>query len=80
VQLSSRELMAALGGIGARPHVCRDLSEAFSGGRPGPDRIVALIEHEVALLQPQADLQASAEYRGHLARLALTRCLQQVMA
>lgn len=80
VQLSGRELMAALGGIGTRPYVCRDLSEAFSSGRQDPDRIVEFVEHEVARLQPQSDLQASAEYRRHLARLALCKCLQQVMS
>jgi CO/xanthine dehydrogenase FAD-binding subunit len=78
MQLSGGELTAALGGIGVRPFICRDLSSAFSNGGPDADRISDLIEREVALLQPQADLQASAEYRRHLARLALTRCLQQV--
>jgi CO/xanthine dehydrogenase FAD-binding subunit len=80
VQLSSGELMAALGGVGGRPHICRDLSEAFSRGVPNPDRITTLIEHEVGLLQPQADVQAGAEYRRHLAALALAKCLQQVMS
>jgi CO/xanthine dehydrogenase FAD-binding subunit len=80
VQLSGRELIAALGGVGGRPHICLDLSEAFSGGRPDPDRVTMLIAHEVGLLQPQSDLQASAEYRRHLAALALTKCLQQVMS
>ena len=80
VQLSDRELVAALGGVGGRPHICRDLSEAFSRGCPGSDRLSTLIAHEVGLLQPQSDLQASAEYRRHLACLALTKCLQQVMS
>jgi CO/xanthine dehydrogenase FAD-binding subunit len=80
VQLSDRELVAALGGVGGRPHICRDLSETFSRGHPDPDHVTTLIAHEVGLLQPQADLQASAEYRRHLACLALTKCLQQVMS
>ncbi len=73
------ELKAALGGVGSRPHVCRELSEAFAAGTPGSDRVAKLIEHEIALLQPQSDLQASAEYRRHLARVSLTKCLQQVV-
>jgi CO/xanthine dehydrogenase FAD-binding subunit len=80
VQRSDRELVAALGGVGGRPHICRDLCEAFSRGIPDPDRVTTLIAHEVGLLQPQSDLQASAEYRRHLAGLALTKCLQQVMS
>lgn len=80
VQLIDRELKVALGGVGGRPHICRDLSVAFSRGCPDPDRVTMLIAHEVGLLQPQTDLQASTEYRRHLAGLALTRCLQQVMS
>jgi 2-furoyl-CoA dehydrogenase FAD binding subunit len=73
------ELKAALGGVGSIPHACRELNEAFAAGTPGPECIAKLIEHEIALLQPQSDLQASAEFRRHLARVALTECLRKVV-
>jgi CO/xanthine dehydrogenase FAD-binding subunit len=73
------ELKASIGGVGPVPHACRELSAGFADGVPGPDRLAALIENEIALLEPQSDLQAGAEFRRHLARVALTDCLQKVI-
>jgi CO/xanthine dehydrogenase FAD-binding subunit len=77
---SGFELKTAIGGVGSVPYICRELSAAFAKTIPGADRIANLIEREIASLHPQADLQASAEYRRHLARVALTECLHEVTA
>jgi carbon-monoxide dehydrogenase medium subunit len=83
VQLSwldgSCELKAAIGGVGSVPHACRALSAGFADGVPDQDCLAALIENEIAWLEPQSDLQAGAEFRRHLARVALTDCLQKVI-
>jgi CO/xanthine dehydrogenase FAD-binding subunit len=73
------ELRAGLGGVGPTPHVCHGLAAAFAAGGITEDRIAALVEQEIALLQPPTDLQATGDYRRHLARLALTDCLRKVM-
>ncbi len=71
---------AALGGVAPVPHVCRELAAGFAEGTPDPDRLAQLIAHEISLLDPQTDLQASGAYRRHLAHLALTEALQKVLA
>jgi carbon-monoxide dehydrogenase medium subunit/2-furoyl-CoA dehydrogenase FAD binding subunit len=72
-------LQAALAGVGAAPYVCTEVAEAFANGfrARGLDEAV---ERDIRRLQPQSDLQASGDYRLHLARLALTECLQKVFA
>ncbi len=73
-------LRAAIGGIGSVPHVCHRLSAEFRNGVPSESLIANTIEKEIALLRPQPCLQASVDYRRHLASLALFECVRKVIS
>jgi CO/xanthine dehydrogenase FAD-binding subunit len=85
VQLTVNEgggvsLHAAIGGVGNRPKACRDLEISAAAGVASPHVLAALVDEEIKNLEPQSDLQASAEYRRTLAQIALQDCLADVLA
>ena len=73
------QLRAALGGVAPTPVFCQRLSSQFSR-ELSDSALQKLIAEEITLLDPQSDLQASSDHRRRLAGLALTECLQQVLA
>ncbi len=73
-------LRAALGGVGPLPKACERLEAIAADGVGSPDVLAAMVDEEIRCLEPQADLQATAEYRRTLARIALQDCLAEVLA
>ena len=71
---------AVLGGVAPVPIVCESLSRHIGGTEFDPNALQALIAEEVRLLDPPSDIQASSDHRRKLAGLALSECLQQVLA
>jgi 2-furoyl-CoA dehydrogenase FAD binding subunit len=78
-QFASPRLTIAVGGLESRPRCCTRLIEAL--GRRGFSRhgLPELISAELDHVEPLSDLQASADYRRHLAAVLLERCLEKVL-
>jgi aerobic carbon-monoxide dehydrogenase medium subunit len=68
---------AALVGVGAGP-VLADLSPAVESGRRfGPDAVRDILDD---VIEPEADIHASAEYRRRLAHVLTLRALDEAMS
>ena len=76
----SRALFAGIGGVGAVPHRCTRLEEAFRRGVPARAELIALVGEEADAIDAMNDLQAGADYRRRLGMTALIDCLDEVMS
>jgi carbon-monoxide dehydrogenase medium subunit len=54
-----------------------DLTDAFPGGEMTDAALDAAADLAVASLEPEGDIHATAEYRGHLARVLTRRVVRQ---
>jgi CO/xanthine dehydrogenase FAD-binding subunit len=79
IQRSARSLSIAIGALEPMPRYCRHLVEAIQ--RSGFDRrgLPDLIREELADADVLGDLNASAEYRRHLASVMLQQALDEVL-
>jgi aerobic carbon-monoxide dehydrogenase medium subunit len=71
-------VQVGLGAIGSVPHFCTNLSAAMSQRGFEPSTVDAMIADEIDRIAPITDLNASGDYRRHLAGILLNDCLQQV--
>lgn len=74
-----RRLFAGVGGVGAVPHRCAVLEEAFRRGVPARAELVALVKQEIEMIDAMNDQQASGDYRRRLGMTALIDCLDEVL-
>jgi CO/xanthine dehydrogenase FAD-binding subunit len=79
VRFDPPALDVAVTGLEAVPRLCRHLSQALRADGFARAAIDGAVENELARAQPNADLQASAEFRHHLARVLLQDCLNEVL-
>jgi carbon-monoxide dehydrogenase medium subunit len=73
------ESRLALCGVGSRPHRAAGVEAALAGAPAGPGAIEAAAEAVGEGLEPLADVQASADYKRHLARVVARRALEQAL-
>jgi carbon-monoxide dehydrogenase medium subunit/2-furoyl-CoA dehydrogenase FAD binding subunit len=78
-QCDPPEISVALAGLEATPRLCTQLMDFLRGSRLSRDGIEAAIERELAAVTANSDLQASGEFRIHLARVLLRDCLNEVL-
>jgi CO/xanthine dehydrogenase FAD-binding subunit len=72
-----REARLALGGVGPTPWRARE-AEALLHGRPlDEDSISAAAELAAETVSPPSDMHGSADFRRHLCRVLITRCLRE---
>ena len=79
-QRSAGGVSVAVGGLEAVPRYCRKLVDAIGRGAFNRDRLPELIRAELHDCVALADLQASTEYRRHLAGVLMQDCLGEVLA
>jgi aerobic carbon-monoxide dehydrogenase medium subunit len=69
------DVRVALFGVGQRPVRARATEEIVRGEHPDTNRIAAAAEYAAEGLDPADDVQATASYRRHLARVLTRRAL-----
>ncbi|MDO8277504.1 MAG: FAD binding domain-containing protein [Burkholderiaceae bacterium] len=72
-------LEVALGGVGNVPHYCGALAESLALAGFARSAVDEAVEREIALLSPTQDLHADVALRTQLARVALTKCLKEIL-
>jgi carbon-monoxide dehydrogenase medium subunit/2-furoyl-CoA dehydrogenase FAD binding subunit len=70
----------AIAGLESVPRLCLELADSLRASAFAHGEIEPAVEREVALAIPSTDLQASAEFRRHLARVLLHDCLHEVFS
>ena len=78
-QFARPQLTVAVGGLEARPRHCHGLVQALCTQDFKRVGLGSLVSAELAGTRPLSDLQASAEYRRHLAAVLLEECLSEVL-
>jgi carbon-monoxide dehydrogenase medium subunit len=73
---SGRDVLVALVSVGDGP-VLVDVSAAHDGSVLDPDAAADLVD---AVIEPEGDIHASADYRRHLAHVLVTRAVRQARA
>lgn len=76
----SHQLKGTLGGVQAVPYACEQLAGLSWRGAPPLAELIERFDSELAQLSVLSDHQASASTRAHLARQAMHRCIEQVLA
>jgi len=66
-------------GLGAKPFRARAVEDRLRGRRLGPAAVEEASSQVTQGADPLDDLHASAEYRVHLARLYLTRAVEEAV-
>lgn len=79
VQCDPPHLSIALAGIEAIPRLCKHLMDTLHMNDLSRESIELGIDRELADVTPNADLQASGEFRCQLARVLLRDCLSEVL-
>jgi CO/xanthine dehydrogenase FAD-binding subunit len=74
------DLRVAIGGLEATPRICLKLMDALRGNGFAPGAVPSVVELELGDAIPNSDLQASGEYRRHLATMLATDCLNEVLS
>lgn len=78
-QFARPQLTVAVGGLESRPRHCHGLVQALCTQNFTRVGLASLVSSELARTQPLSDLQASAEYRRHLAAVLIEECLSEVL-
>jgi len=77
---SCEDVRIGLTNMGSTPVRATAAEEALRGGPLDADRIAAAAEHAAAGTDPPGDLNATPEYKRHLARVLTRRALEQAAA
>ncbi len=72
-------LAVALGGVTETPHLCAGLAASLTDSKYDTAGLAESIEAELAGIEPLSDIQASGEYRRHLASVLLDDGLREVL-
>jgi CO/xanthine dehydrogenase FAD-binding subunit len=78
-QFTDAHLSIAVGGLETRPRLCMRLAQMLRERGFSRRGLSELVSSELDDAQPMSDLQASADYRRHLAAVLLERCLEEVL-
>jgi CO/xanthine dehydrogenase FAD-binding subunit len=78
-QFAHPHLTIAVGGLETRPRLCTRLARMLGERGFSRHELPELISAELDDAQPLSDLQASADYRRHLAAVLLERCLEEIL-
>jgi CO/xanthine dehydrogenase FAD-binding subunit len=65
----------ALGGIAPIPQLCPHVADALAGQPVSRDALDCAIDTDLSGIDANSDLQASSEFRRHLARVLINDCL-----
>jgi CO/xanthine dehydrogenase FAD-binding subunit len=80
VRFDPPALDVALSGLESVPRFCAHLAGALRAGGFARAGVEAAVKQELAQAVPNADLQASAEFRRHLGCVLLQDCLNEVLS
>jgi CO/xanthine dehydrogenase FAD-binding subunit len=72
-----REARLALGGVGPTPWRAREAEALLQGRLLDEDSISAAAELAAETVSPPSDMHGSADFRRHLCRILITRCLKE---
>jgi carbon-monoxide dehydrogenase medium subunit len=73
------EARLAFLGVGSRPHRARAIEEALASAPAEPGAIADAVQAADEGLEPLEDIQASVDYKRHLARVVARRALEQAL-
>jgi carbon-monoxide dehydrogenase medium subunit/2-furoyl-CoA dehydrogenase FAD binding subunit len=71
---------AALGGIEPTPRLCPAIAATLLTGSAAADERDKAIDADLAGAEPNADIQASADFRRHLARVLIHDCVNEIFS
>jgi 2-furoyl-CoA dehydrogenase FAD binding subunit len=79
IYLDPPDLAIGVTGLESVPRLCVHLTDVLRANGFSRAAVDSAIEGELAQASPNADLQASAEFRRHLTRVLLQDCLSEVL-